>query len=79
MGETGIVRRLDDLGRVVIPSEIRKRLGLAEHDPIEFSVNGETILLSRPRTACVFCGASEPVTEHRGRHVCRGCIAELAR
>lgn len=75
--ETGIVRRIDELGRIVIPSEIRKRFGLAEKDPVEISVRGETILLSKPHSSCVFCGGDDGLEEHRGRAVCRACIAEL--
>ena len=75
---TGIVRRIDELGRIVIPIEIRKRLGLAEKDPVEISVDGETILLSKPQSVCVFCGGNEALEEHRGRPVCGPCIAELA-
>ncbi|HZB86378.1 MAG TPA: AbrB/MazE/SpoVT family DNA-binding domain-containing protein [Gaiellaceae bacterium] len=75
---TGIIRHIDELGRIVIPIEIRKRFGLAEKDPLEISVKDETILLSRPKSACVFCGGSDAVEEHRGRPVCRSCIAELA-
>jgi AbrB family transcriptional regulator, transcriptional pleiotropic regulator of transition state genes len=76
---TGIIRHIDELGRIVIPIEIRKRFGLSEKDPLEISVKRETILLSKPRTACVFCGSSSSVEEHRGRAVCRICIAELAK
>jgi AbrB family transcriptional regulator, transcriptional pleiotropic regulator of transition state genes len=76
--QTGIVRHIDELGRIVIPSEIRKRFGLAEKDPVEISVRGETILLSKPHSSCVFCGRGEALAEHRGRPVCRTCIAELA-
>ena len=76
--KTGIVRHIDELGRIVIPSEIRKRFGLAEKDPVEISVRGETILLSKPNASCVFCGADDGLEEHRGRSVCRACIAELA-
>ncbi|HEX2043986.1 MAG TPA: AbrB/MazE/SpoVT family DNA-binding domain-containing protein [Gaiellaceae bacterium] len=75
---TGIIRHIDELGRIVIPIEIRKRFHLAEKDPLEISVKDEVILLSRPRELCVFCGESASVEEHRGRTVCRGCIAELA-
>lgn len=76
--QTGIVRHIDELGRIVIPIEIRKRFGLAEKDPVEISVRGETILLSKPHSACVFCGGDEALAEYRGRPVCRSCIAELA-
>jgi AbrB family transcriptional regulator, transcriptional pleiotropic regulator of transition state genes len=75
---TGIIRHLDELGRIVIPIEIRKRFGLTERDPLEISVRDQTILLSRPRSTCVFCGASRRVEEHRGRGVCQSCIAELS-
>ena len=76
--QTGIVRHIDDLGRIVIPIEIRKRFGLSVKDPVEISVRGETILLSRPQAACVFCGNAEGLEEHRGRSICRDCIGELA-
>ena len=75
---TGIIRHLDELGRIVIPIEIRKRFGLSEKDPLEISVHDETIMLSRPQTSCVFCGRRSQLEEHRGRPVCRSCIAELA-
>ena len=76
--QTGIVRHIDELGRIVIPSEIRKRFGLTEKDPVEISVRGDTILLSKPQSACVFCGGASALEEHRGRPVCRVCIDELA-
>ena len=75
---TGIIRNLDELGRIVIPIEIRKRFGLGEKDPLEITVHDETILLSKPQTACVFCGRGRQLEEHRGRPVCRTCISELA-
>jgi AbrB family transcriptional regulator, transcriptional pleiotropic regulator of transition state genes len=75
---TGIVRNIDELGRIVIPIEIRKRLGLGEKDPLEISVQDETILLARPRSRCVFCGSEASLREHRGRLVCARCVAALA-
>jgi len=75
---TGIIRHLDELGRFVIPIEIRKRFGLTERDALEISVKDQTILLSRPRNACVFCGSTRSVREHRGRGVCHACMNELA-
>jgi transcriptional pleiotropic regulator of transition state genes len=75
---TGIVRRIDELGRIVIPIEIRKRFGLGEKDPVEISVSGDRILLSKPHSSCVFCGGQEALEEHRGRPICRDCIRELA-
>jgi transcriptional pleiotropic regulator of transition state genes len=75
---TGIVRHIDELGRIVIPSEIRRRFGLVERDRVEISVRGDSIVLSRPRSACIFCGGEVGLEEHRGRAVCRPCIRELA-
>ncbi len=76
--QTGIVRHIDELGRIVIPIEIRKRFGLAEKDPVEISVRGETILLSKAQNVCVFCGNDDALEDYRGRPVCRDCIGELA-
>ncbi len=76
---TGIVRHIDELGRIVIPIEIRKRLGIGEKDPVEISVHGDTILLEKPHSVCVFCGSDQKLGEHRGRSVCRSCIRELVR
>jgi len=75
---TGIVRHIDELGRIVIPIEIRKRFGLAEKDPLEISVRGETIMLSKPFGQCVFCGRADDLSEYRGRLVCTTCVTELA-
>jgi AbrB family transcriptional regulator, transcriptional pleiotropic regulator of transition state genes len=78
VSRTGIIRHIDELGRIVIPIEIRKSFGLQVKDPLEISVKDETILLSKPRTVCVFCGRDEPLEEYRGRPICRVCIQELA-
>ena len=75
---TGIIRHIDELGRIVIPIEIRKRFGLSEKDALEISVKDEIILLSKPQTSCVFCGREGGLEEYRGRAVCRTCITELA-
>jgi AbrB family transcriptional regulator, transcriptional pleiotropic regulator of transition state genes len=75
---TGIVRHIDELGRIVIPIEIRKRLGLVEKDPVEISLRGETIMLAKAQSVCLFCGRDDQLEEHRGRPVCRVCIGELA-
>ena len=72
------MRHIDELGRIVIPSEIRRRFGLLERDEVEISVRDETILISRPHAACVFCGGGDDLHEHRGRRVCGVCVGELA-
>jgi AbrB family transcriptional regulator, transcriptional pleiotropic regulator of transition state genes len=75
---TGIIRHLDELGRIVIPIEIRKRFGLTERDALEIAVKNQTILLSRPKDQCIFCGATRSLFEHRGRGVCRNCAGEIS-
>jgi transcriptional pleiotropic regulator of transition state genes len=74
----GIVRRVDELGRIVIPVEIRRRHGIDVHDPLEISVRGDTILLSKPRTECVICGSARGLVEFRERMVCGECRTGLA-
>ena len=74
---TGIIRHLDELGRIVIPIEIRKRFGLTERDALEISVKNQTILLSRPKSACVFCGSTRSVLDYKGQGICASCHAEL--
>ena len=77
--KTGIIRHIDDLGRIVIPIEIRRRFGLAEKDPVQISVSGDRILLTKPHATCVFCGADDALEDYyRSRAVCRRCIDELA-
>jgi AbrB family transcriptional regulator, transcriptional pleiotropic regulator of transition state genes len=73
----GVVRRVDELGRIVIPVEIRKRFGIGDRDALEISVQGDAIVLSRPHDECVFCGAEYGLGKHRGRRVCSECLAEL--
>jgi AbrB family transcriptional regulator, transcriptional pleiotropic regulator of transition state genes len=72
------VRRVDDLGRIVIPVEIRKRLGIKLKDALEIGVRGDTIVLSRPQDACVFCGALRGLSTFRERRICDACRLELA-
>jgi len=71
------VRRVDELGRIVIPVEIRKRFSIGDHDALEISVQGDTIVLSRPRDECVFCGRRERLSSYRDRSICDDCIGDL--
>jgi AbrB family transcriptional regulator, transcriptional pleiotropic regulator of transition state genes len=74
----GVVRRVDELGRIVIPVEIRKRFGIAVRDPLEIGVRGDTIVLSKPQDSCVFCGSRTQLEEFKGRQVCVDCRVELS-
>jgi len=78
MKDTGIVRHIDDLGRIVIPIEIRKRFGIEKRDPLEIYVKGDRIVLGKPHDGCTFCGRSRDLVEHYGRLVCAACRHDLA-
>lgn len=78
MKSTGIVRRVDELGRVVIPIELRNKFNIAEKDPIEIYVDGSNIILRKFEPNCVFCGNTKKLTEYNGKLVCDKCIEKLA-
>mgnify|MGYP002513832604 CR=1 FL=1 len=77
MKATGIVRRIDDLGRVVIPKEIRRTMRIREGDPLEIYTDGNRIVLKKYENTCIFCGSDENLTEHKGKMVCQDCIKAL--
>ena len=77
MKATGIVRPVDSLGRVVIPIELRRNLGINTDDSLEVFVDGQFIMLKKYEPACIFCGEAEDVTLIHGKPVCKGCIEEM--
>ena len=74
---TGIVRKVDELGRVVLPIELRRTLDIAEKDSLEIYVDGSSIVLKKYRPNCVFCDSSKDVQDFRGKNICAKCIREL--
>ena len=77
MKSTGIVRKVDELGRIVLPIELRRTLNIEIKDPLEIYVDGESIMLKKYQPACVFCGSSDDVKQIKGKNVCAACIKEL--
>lgn len=77
MKATGIVRPVDALGRVVIPIELRRTLGIKTDDSLEVFVDGDYIILKKYQPSCVFCGESEDIQMIHGKTVCAKCIADL--
>ena len=77
MKATGIVRKIDDLGRIVLPSELRKTLGISERDALEIYVDQSSIVLKKYEPCCVFCGETDQMTTYKGKNVCVHCAAEL--
>jgi transcriptional pleiotropic regulator of transition state genes len=74
---TGVVRRVDELGRVVIPIELRRTMEIAEKDALEIYVDGECIILKKYQPACIFCGNAKDVTNIKGKNICKSCLGEI--
>ena len=79
MKATGIVRKVDELGRIVLPIELRRTLGIEVRDPLEIYVDNESIILKKYAPACIICGETDDLVEHQGKKICRKCIAELGK
>jgi len=77
MKSTGIVRKVDELGRVVIPIELRRTLEIAEKDSLEIYVDGEQIILKKYAPACIFCGQAKNVQQFKGKNICPACLKEM--
>ena len=77
MKSTGVVRKLDNLGRIVIPIELRKTMDIAIKDTLEIFTEGDQIILKKYHPACIFCNDARDVISYKGKLVCRRCLAEL--
>ena len=75
MKSTGIVRKVDELGRVVLPIELRRTLGIEEKDPLEIYMDGPSIVLRKYQVSCVFCDSEKDIFSFRVINVCRKCAA----
>jgi transcriptional pleiotropic regulator of transition state genes len=74
---TGVVRRIDELGRVVVPSELRRIIRLREGDELEISLDGDRIILQKRQDVCLFCSAENPELEFKDRRICHGCASDF--
>lgn len=79
MKATGIVRKIDALGRVVIPKEMRDKMYIEDGDPLEIYVEEDTILIKKYDSVCIFCGETENLANFNGRAVCNTCIEHMKR
>lgn len=73
---TGMVRKMDNVGRIVFPAELRKTLDLAEGDAVEIFVDNNKIVLQKCEPACIFCGCAEDVVVYKSKNVCTKCLHE---
>ena len=78
MKSTGIVRKLDELGRVVIPKEIRNKLDIEEKDPIEIYIEGNSIVLKKFELGCIFCNNSRDLTTYKDKLICKKYLEKIS-
>ena len=79
MKSTGIVRKIDELGRIVIPIELRNKLGISERDSVEIFVEGSNIILKKLEPNCIFCGNSKNLSEYNGKLICTSCLEKISK
>lgn len=77
MKSTGIVRKVDELGRIVLPIELRRTLGIEEKDRIEIFVDGESIILRKYHPGCIFCDNAKDIINYKGKNICPDCIRAM--
>ena len=75
---TGIVRKVDELGRIVLPIEMRRTLGIEEKDSLEIYVEGDSVILRKYQPTCIFCESTKSLVSLRGKNVCPDCIEKLS-
>ena len=78
MKSTGIIRKVDDLGRIVLPIELRRTLDIAERDELEIYMENDRISLQKFEPACIFCGSAQELVSYRGKNVCQECISKMS-
>lgn len=79
MKATGIVRNIDDLGRIVLPMELRRTLGINIKDPMEIFVEGDSIIIKKHQPNCIFCGSEKNVVSFKDKNICEVCKKELCK
>ena len=77
MKSTGIVRKIDELGRIVLPIELRRPLNISEKDSLEIYVDQDAVILKKYKSSCVFCSSAENLVDYKGKSVCAECMAQL--
>ncbi len=78
MKATGIVRKVDELGRVVLPMELRKTFDIKIKDAMEIYVDDEAIILKKYEPACIFCGSAQDTVNYSGKNICKECVGKLS-
>ncbi len=79
MKATGMVKQIDELGRIVIPKEIKKTMGIEPRDYLEIFVDGDNIILHRYNPGCIFCGSTNGISVYKNKLICENCKKELTK
>ena len=74
---TGIVRKIDELGRIVLPKELRMTLNINEKDALEIFVDNSMIVLKKYEPACMFCGKMDDIVNYKGYNICKECVEKI--
>ena len=77
MKSTGIVRKVDELGRIVLPIEMRRTLDIEEKDALEIYVEGSSVILKKYTPSCIFCDTTKDIVVFKGKNICPKCLKEL--
>lgn len=77
MKSTGIIRKVDELGRIVLPIELRNALGIAQKDPLEIFVEGSSIILKKHEDNCIFCGSTKQLVDYKNKLICNKCLENI--
>lgn len=77
MKSTGIVRKVDEQGRIVLPIELRRTLDLGERDELEIYMDDDKVVLKKYEPACIFCNSAFGLVTYRGKNVCMECIHNM--
>ncbi len=77
MKSTGILRTVDELGRIVLPKSMRKNMNISERDQLEIYIDGDCIILQKYQPSCIFCGGSENIAFFNGKRICADCVNAL--
>lgn len=78
MRSTGIFRRIDSLGRFVLPKELRKSLDIQQNDYLQIFLDGDSIILRKSQLCCVLCGNTNDLVDYKDKKVCHACLEELS-
>ena len=79
MKSTGIIRKVDELGRIVLPIELRRTLDIAERDELEIYMENDRIILQKCEPSCIFCASARELVSYRGKNICQECIRNMGK